>query len=80
MCPEGATPSGIEDLAGNCWEWLEGRRENYEEETIPDGTRPIRGGAWRSEPMHLRVAYRNWVDPDRRYNYIGFRVIRDLPA
>jgi formylglycine-generating enzyme required for sulfatase activity len=81
LYPEGATPNGIQDLAGNCWEWVaDWWRDNYEQQAHPGAARVIRGGAWDSRTWSLRVSYRANHSPDGRYSYLGFRCVRDLPA
>lgn len=39
-----------------------------------------KGGAWSYQPSALRAAFRDPVPAAGRYNHIGFRVARDLPA
>jgi iron(II)-dependent oxidoreductase len=81
LCPEGAAPGGIQDLAGNCWEWAsDGWRANYEKETKQGDSRVIRGGALNLRAGNLRVSIRDREQPDERYSLLGFRVVRDLPA
>ena len=80
LYPEGATPSGLQDLAGNGWEWIDDWwRENYMREATPGGSRVIRGGGWYNYAKYLRVSYRSGVLPAGRIYYLGFRCIRDLP-
>jgi len=51
MYPEGATPSGIQDMAGNVWEWTSSWYEK-------DEYREVRGGGWVVYPDFLRVSVR----------------------
>ncbi|MGD2113702.1 MAG: SUMF1/EgtB/PvdO family nonheme iron enzyme [Acidobacteriota bacterium] len=82
--PDGATPEGVQDLAGNVWEWCLDLFGNYsdkreKEEVDPTGpksgaSRVLRGGAFYSPPGSLRAAYRRGYPPGFRYGRFGFRV------
>ncbi len=85
--PQGATPDGIQDLAGNVWEWCSDRYNNdyYAESPTKnpagpeDGqTRVLRGGSWNDNPERLRASLRDWSLPDNRLNFIGFRCAREV--
>ena len=71
--PSGASPYGVEDLAGNLGEWC------------ADGPSPvtafIKGGAWiSSEIVNLRAAARNMSGADNNpIKFYGFRCARSLP-
>ncbi len=69
--PEGATPEGLQDMAGNVWEWTEDLYKKGED------WRSIRGGAYySSEADALRCSSRDDGSP-RNYDLnVGFRVIR----
>ena len=69
--PEGATPDGLMDMAGNVWEWMENL---YGQKDFPD-VRALRGGSWSIEPQDLRCDSRNRNDPVNRNYYYGFRVV-----
>jgi formylglycine-generating enzyme required for sulfatase activity len=69
-CPEGATPEGLMDMAGNVWEWMENL---YREDK---DWRALRGGSWLSDEGGLRCSARLYVNPLTRYLYFGFRVVR----
>jgi len=85
------TPSryGLFDMGGNAWEWCASwyKASMNDAETlvaIPvlqnDGGgqmfRVLRGGAWRSdERVFLRSAYRDSIDPRKRNDNSGFRVV-----
>ena len=68
--PDGATPEGLYDMAGNVWEWMENQ---YDEKT---SARSLRGGSWYNKPEFLRCPVRDCCDPGGRNYYNGFRVVR----
>ncbi|MGA2736138.1 MAG: SUMF1/EgtB/PvdO family nonheme iron enzyme [Bryobacteraceae bacterium] len=85
--PEGATPDGIQDLAGNVFEWTADWWGNYSEGAARNPKGPekgpwkvIRGGSWIVNPAWLRVSFRNGFGAVERYVYIGFRCVRDIPS
>ena len=69
MYPEGATPSGIQDLAGNVFEWASDELEVG---------RLIRGGSCDDGARGLRVSDRSRSLPAGRSDDIGFRCVREL--
>ncbi len=70
--PEGATPQGLMDMAGNAWEWMENL---YIE--VP-GWRALRGGSWCDNLRNLRCSARYLVHPSLGSFDVGFRVVRRL--
>ena len=71
LYPAGATPAGIQDMAGNVWEWSEDDYDN-------DSTRKVlRGGAWVSYTRNLRVSYRGRNYRAERGNDVGFRCVAE---
>ena len=68
--PEGATPEGLYDMAGNVWEWMDNWYDNDK------SARSLRGGSWGGESVGLRCSARGRSSPDVRYVNIGFRVVR----
>ena len=68
--PEGATPQGLMDMAGNGWEWMENL---YRED---ENWRALRGGSWSNVQLDLRCSARFGNLPDDRNSNVGFRVVR----
>ena len=80
--PDGATPAGVHDLAGNVWEWVLDWYGPYEPGGALDPTgapsgssRLMRGGAYSSRPTLLRGPYRLGVYPGVAFDFVGVRVV-----
>ena len=65
--PAGRSPFGLDDMAGNVWEWTASPFPGRPEE------RAIRGGGWGNNPYCLRAAYRHGNPPDISLDMVGFR-------
>ncbi|HYN79463.1 MAG TPA: SUMF1/EgtB/PvdO family nonheme iron enzyme [Lamprocystis sp. (in: g-proteobacteria)] len=64
---------GLEDLAGNCWEWCD---DFYDEDKREGGSpRVLRGGAFGFEAGFLRSTFRVGDEPGDRGRNVGFRCV-----
>ena len=87
--PQSASPFGIEDLAGNVWEWC---HDVYDESfyargpahnpknavRTKDSTYVLRGGSWFFDDKSLRTYERTARPPLYRASYVGFRCVRSI--
>jgi len=87
--PAGASWSGVLDMSGNLWEWVE---DCWHVSYADDGTRPedgsawtdncsgsarvLRGGGFDNSLEYLRAAERDYYVPSIRYAHYGARCLR----
>jgi len=80
--PNGASPYGCLDMAGNIWEWMSSLHRDYpydssdgREDPEAGSDRVLRGGAFDSDQWGVRCAYRDRLDPFYGDVDGGFRVV-----
>ncbi len=87
LFPCGMTPDGIQDLAGNVFEWVSDWYNGtyYGDSALQNPTGPstganrvVRGGSWNNGSRNLRSSLRYWYVPGFRGDGIGFRCAREV--
>ncbi len=93
--PVGSFPpngSGLYDMHGNVWEWIQDCWHNNYQNAPNDGSawlekddgscdrriRSVRGGAWDNIPQLLRSTSRYRLITNNAHDYLGFRIARAL--
>lgn len=84
----GKSPYGAHHMAGNAYEWTASWYERYEGNKYEDADygrnfMAVRGGSWGgvghySLIEYLRTTYRFPVNPEEKYEDLGFRCVKDV--
>ncbi|MFH1530735.1 MAG: SUMF1/EgtB/PvdO family nonheme iron enzyme [Pseudomonadota bacterium] len=87
--PDGASPFGALDMAGNVWEWVSDRYDAGYYENSPERSpagpeteheRVVRGGAWADGPSEARTTARGSARPEAKTGILGFRCAATSPS
>ncbi|MBN1429772.1 MAG: SUMF1/EgtB/PvdO family nonheme iron enzyme, partial [Anaerolineae bacterium] len=65
--PDGASPCGAMDMAGNVLEW--------NEDGVPELACWVRGGSWKDSKEKARCAYHDRLNPAYHSDNLGFRIV-----
>lgn len=70
----GASASGLVDMAGNVWEWVDNKKSSRPQ----PNARVVKGGGWTSDKRQARISFRNHVDLKMKNPTFGFRCAKSL--
>lgn len=76
LYPLGRSPFGVDDMAGNIWEWcLNSYFQPSDVSLDMSRARVLRGGSWGNASDDVRASVRSYYHPDSRDSDLGFRVL-----
>lgn len=72
--PGGASPYGVMDMGGNCWEWCLTDYATGTKDIRGSGSRVLKGGSHSDYKNQATCGCRHYAQPDFKSLYFGFRV------
>jgi formylglycine-generating enzyme required for sulfatase activity len=80
--PQGDSPYGVSDMAGNVWEWTSDRYAPYEGssyrcDSYHEENQVLRGGSWGYARQFCRCATRTFDQAGYAFETYGFRCVAD---
>ena len=84
--PQGVSPYGAHDMAGNVWQWIADWYAEGYYKIGPNGnplgpeagkSRVTRGGSWLDHPAVLTTTFRHSIPPSYAVNVVGFRCAKN---
>jgi hypothetical protein len=76
LFPDGASPSGCFDMAGNVLEWVHEGDSPVEASSGVDTTRELRGGAYSLDASFCKATRAVFLPAETQAPHVGFRVAR----
>lgn len=81
--PQGKSPFGVMDMSGNVFEWTQDwygpfPGNDQKSDLFGQQFKVIKGGSWKANMDLARSAVRGKSLPDQRWNWVGFRCVKEL--
>jgi serine/threonine-protein kinase len=78
--PQGKSPFGVFDMAGNAYEWTDSDSIPYPgSKGRPKPGKIIRGGSFFQKKVYAMTTTRGYLSPIEKLKDVGFRCAKDLP-